>query len=80
MNSVNVTSARKNLYKLVQQVVAFNEPVQINGKDGAAVMISLEDWRAIEETIFLNQIPGMAQSIKKGLAMPIENCSEELTW
>ena len=80
MNSVNITSARKDLYKLVQQVIDSHEPVHISGKRGAAVMISEEDWRNIEATLFLTSIPGMRESILSGLQEPIEDCSPEVDW
>ncbi len=80
MNSINVTAARKSLYHLVDSVNESKIPLTIEGKRGSAVLISAEDWSAIQETLFLNQIPGMSQSIQEGLAEDPENCSDELTW
>ena len=56
------------------------EPVQIVGKRNSAVLVSEEDWRAIEETLYLTSIPGMRESIKKGVKTPVEKCDEELIW
>ena len=50
------------------------------GKRANGVLISAEDWSAIQETLFLLSIPGMRESIRDGLATPIEECSEELDW
>lgn len=64
MEYMNITNARNNLYKLVDKVSETNEPILIAGKKNNAVLISEEDWSAIQETIFLNSIPGMVESIK----------------
>jgi len=80
MGSINATNARQNLYRLIQDVNDNHEPVVITGKSGDAVLVSGEDWRAIQETIFLNAIPGMVQSIQEGMAEPVENLDSELGW
>jgi prevent-host-death family protein len=64
MNTINITSARQNLFKLIQNVNKGFNPINIvNSKGENAVLISESDWRAIEETIYLNSIPGLAESI-----------------
>ena len=68
------------LYKLVDEVKETHMPVQIVGKRSSAVLVSEEDWRAIEETLYLQSIPGMRESIKKGLKTPVEKCDEEPGW
>ena len=80
MASVNATNARKNLYRLIQDVNENHEPVVITGKSGEAVLLSGDDWRAIQETIYLTSIPGMAQSIRDGMAEPVEHLASELRW
>ena len=80
MTSINITNARKNLFKLVEQVVDSHEPVHITGKNGTAVIISEEDWKNIEETLYLTSIPGMRDSIIEGLKTDIDECSNELEW
>jgi len=80
MTSINITNARKNLFKLVEQVVDSHEPVHITGKNGTAVIISEEDWKNIEETLYLTSIPGMRDSIIEGLKTDIDECSEEIEW
>jgi antitoxin YefM len=79
-NTINITNARKDLYKLVQQVIESHEPVHITGKQGSAVIISEEDWMNIEETLYLSSIPGMRESIIDGLKGSIDECDEELKW
>ena len=80
MKTITATEARKVLYRLLDEVTVTSEPIQITGKRGSAVLVSEDDWRAIEETIHLMSIPGMAESIRKGMDTPIEECVEELDW
>ena len=66
MNTINITTARQTLYQLVQEVNKGFNPINIvNSKGENAVLISEADWQDIEETIFLNSIPGLVDSIKK---------------
>ena len=78
MSSLTATEARKRLYTLVDDVAESHEPVQIVGKRNSAVLISEEDWRAIQETLYLASIPEMRESIREGLKTPVEECEEEL--
>ncbi len=80
MTSISATEARKSLYKLVDDVSESHEPVQITGKRGNAVLVSEEDWRAVQETLYLVSIPGMRESIIKGMGEPIDECSQGLDW
>ena len=75
---VTATTARSDLYNLIDSTVADHEPVQITGKRGNAVLVSEEDWRAIQETLHLVSIPGMRESILKGMAEPLDKCSGEI--
>lgn len=80
MTTLSATEARKSLYKLVDEVAESHNPVQIVGKRGSAVLISEEDWQAIQETLYLIAIPGMRESIVAGMATPVEECDRELEW
>jgi antitoxin YefM len=80
MTSITATEARKRLYSLVDDVAESHQPIQITGKRNSAVLISEEDWRAIQETIYLSSIPGMKASIRKGLRTPVERCAKVLKW
>ncbi len=79
-NTINITNARKDLYKLIEQVIESHEPVHITGKKGSAVIISEEDWKNIEETLYLTSIPGMRESIVEGMKADIDECDEEIEW
>jgi antitoxin YefM len=80
MVAISATSARARLYQLLDEVAASHEPIQITGKRSTGVLISEEDWRAIQETIYLLSTPGMRESIRKGMRTPIGRCSEEPGW
>jgi prevent-host-death family protein len=80
METINATNARKNLYRLIEEVLKNHEPVQITSKNFDAILIADEDWKSIQETLHLLSIPGMRESIKEGLDAPLEECSEELEW
>jgi prevent-host-death family protein len=80
MATLSATEARKNLYRLIDETSATHEPITITGKRGNAVLLSESDWKAIQETMFLVNIPGMRESIIEGLKTPIEDCSEDLDW
>ena len=68
MSAINITNARKELYNLVEEVNLYSEPTLIVSKKGNAVLVSESDWNAIQETVYLNSIPGMVESIKKGMS------------
>ncbi len=80
MTSITVTDARKRLYNLVDEVSESHTPIQIVGKRNTAVLLSEKDWRAVQETLYLTSIPGMRESIQKGLKTPLDECDEELRW
>ncbi len=80
MTNITATEARKRLYKLLDEVSQSHEPIQIAGKRNSAVLVGEDDWRAIQETLYLTSIPGMRESIKEGMNTPVEECEEELDW
>jgi prevent-host-death family protein len=80
MTTISATKARSSLYSLIDETNESHEPIQITGKRGNAVLVSEEDWRAIEETLYLHAVPGMVDSIKKAKEEGIANASKELDW
>ena len=80
MKTISATKARANLYKLIDEASSVHEPIQISGKRHNAVLLSEEDWRSIQETLYLLSLPGMRESIRKGLKTPVDECSEGLEW
>ena len=80
MTAVTATAARANLYRLIDQVNAESEPLTITGQRGNAVLIGEADWQAIQETLFLNSVPGLTESIRQARAEGIEAGSTEPDW
>ena len=80
MTTLTASQARASLFKLLDQAASSHEPIQITGKRANAVLVSEEDWRAIQETLFLLSIPGMRESIRKGMKEPVEKCGDKLKW
>lgn len=80
MTTLTASQARANLYRLMDQVAESHEPVMISGRRHAAVLVSAEDWSAIQETLYLLSVPGMRESIRAGMAEPVDTCATELDW
>jgi antitoxin YefM len=80
MNTLNASEARQKLYRLLDETAEAHEPVLISGRRSNAVLIGEEDWNAIQETLFLLSIPGMRESIRRGLKTPVEKCKKEPGW
>lgn len=82
MKVVNVTNARNNLYNLIDETIISSEPIQITGKRGNAILISEDDWRAIQETLYLTNIKGMKESLIEGRNTPKEELVdlEDIGW
>ena len=80
MKTITATRARSSLYKLIDETAMANEPIIISGKRHNAVLLSEEDWRAIQETLYLMSIPKMRESIIKGLKTPAKKCTEQIKW
>ncbi len=80
MATLTASEARSKLYRLIDETASSHQPILITGKRGNAILVSEEDWRAMEETVFLLSIPGMRESIREGLNAPIEECAKDLDW
>jgi antitoxin YefM len=80
MMTLNVTEARANLYKLIDDTTVSHEPVVITGKRGNAVLLAEDDWNAINETLHLLSVPGMRESILEGMQESTDSASTELNW
>jgi antitoxin YefM len=80
MTVLKVSEARANLYQLIDETAQSHQPVTITGKRHNAVLVSEDDWRSVQETLYLVSIPGMRESIIEGMQTPVEECAEELGW
>ena len=77
---MTVSQARTNIYKIMDETAETHQPIMITGKRNNVVMLSEEDWNAIEETLFLNTIPGMATTIKEAMNAPNSEFNEDVEW
>jgi prevent-host-death family protein len=80
MTTLTATEARANLYRVIDETAESHVPVRITSKRNNAVLLSEKDWDAIQETLYLLSVPGMRESIKDGLEIGINDCSEGLDW
>ncbi len=80
MKTLTITEARKQIYQLIDQASETHEPIQITGKRNNAVLVSEEDWRSIQETLYLTSIPGMKESITKGMSTLLSETTDTIEW
>lgn len=80
MTTLNATDARAKLYTLIDEAAETHQPILITGKRNNAVLLSEEDWNAVNETLHLLAIPGMRESIREGMEEPLDECRKELDW
>lgn len=80
MTTLTASEARASLYRLIDQTSESHQPILIAGKRSSAVLVSAEDWQAIQETLFLLSVPGMRESIRKGMAEPLAKSAREPGW
>ncbi len=80
MTAMSATTARANLYRLIDQVNEDSQPLTITGQRGNAVLIGEADWQAIQETLYLESVPGLAESIRGARKEGVEAGSTELDW
>ena len=80
MTNLTASEARASLYRLIDQTAESHRPILISGKRSSAVLVSADDWQAIQETLHLLSIPGMRESIRKGMAEPLTKSAKRLNW
>jgi antitoxin YefM len=80
MTVITASEARANLYRLIDEAASSHQPLLISGKRNKAVLVSEEDWKAIQETLFLLSVPGMRESIREGMEVPVDECAEDPDW
>ncbi|MFN8695189.1 MAG: type II toxin-antitoxin system Phd/YefM family antitoxin [Burkholderiales bacterium] len=77
---ITASEARADLYRLIDQTSESHQPILISGKRSSAVLVSAEDWQSIQETLYLLSVPGMRESIKKGMAEPLGKSARKVVW
>jgi prevent-host-death family protein len=80
MTTLTASQARARFYGLLDEAAESHEPIQISGRRHNAVLVSEEDWRAIQETLYLASIRGMRESIRAGMKTPVRRCASRPGW
>jgi antitoxin YefM len=80
MQTLTASEARANFYRLMDQAAESHQPITISGKRHDVVLLAADDWQAIQETLYLLSVPGMRESIKEGMAEPLDASAKELDW
>ena len=80
MQALTASEARAYWYRLIDEAAQSHQPIMISGKRSSAVLLSAEDWRAIQETLYLLAVPGLRESIKAGMAEPLAQSAKVLEW
>jgi prevent-host-death family protein len=75
---IPVKVAQQQLQNLIDTASQSHQPIIIAGQSNNAVLLSEADWASVQETLYLLSVPGMRESIREGLATPIEECDREL--
>ena len=78
VKTISATSARSDLYNVIDSALTGHEPIQITGKRGNAVLLGEDDWRSIQETLHQLSIPGMRKSIVAGMGESVEECADSI--
>ena len=77
---MTVSQARTDIYKIIDETAQTHQPIIITGKRNNAVLLCEEDWNAIEETLYLNAIPNMTESIKEAMNAEDSEFSDTVEW
>ncbi len=80
MKTINADDAEKSLLQLLEETASSHEPIQILSAPANGILISEEDWLSVQETLYLLSVPTMRESIREGMATPLDQCSQELSW
>lgn len=83
MTAISATKARENLYQLISDVNTSNSAITITNTRGKnAVLLSEDDWNAVQETLYLMSVPGLTESIMEGGKIPLDEClaEDEVEW
>ncbi len=76
MKHVSISEVRKNIFNLFDNVVDSHEPLYIKTKKDAVIVLSVEDYNALEETLYLQSVPGFVEEVKEAIEQPIETCTK----
>ncbi len=79
MRNTNITNFRKNIFEFINQAIEYNDVINVNTKNGNAIIMSEDDYNGLMETLYLSSIPGMKEKLIDGLNTELNDC-EEFEW
>lgn len=74
MQHITANTARSEFESILNNVVKHGDSISIATDDGAAILVSQEEWNGMLETLYLQVVPGISESIKKGMETPLSEC------
>ena len=77
---IPINEAQQQLQQSIDAVSQSHKPIAIAGQTSNAVLLSESDWASVQETLYLLSVPGMRESLREGLATPIDDCDRPLEW
>ena len=82
MTNINITNFRKDIYKLLEQTIKYNEPINISTKNGNAVVLSEEDYRNLIATLEVESNKKLKEKILEGMKEDLKDCvpESEVEW
>ena len=80
MNHITINTAQKNLEEIISDVIILGNSVSIATDDGAAILVNQDEWNGLLETLYLQSVPGMKESIMEGKSTPISECLDSVGW
>ena len=82
MTNTNITNFRKDIYKLLENAIKYNEPINVSTKSGNAVILSEEDYNSLMETVYISSIPKLKEELIERKNSPDEDfvSEDEVEW
>lgn len=82
MTNTNITNFRKNVFEYINQAIEYNDVININTKNGNAVIMSEEEYNGLMETLYLTSQPGVKEELLAAMKEPLEDCipADEVEW
>ena len=80
MKHITSNTAQKDFVEIIDNVIQYGNSVSISTDKGAAILVNQDEWNGLIETLYLQSIPGMKQSIIEGKATPLSDCLDNVGW
>jgi len=80
MRHVTASVARRDFDGILDTVIELGESVSIATDRGVAILIGQDEWSGLLETLYLQSIPGMAESIELAREAPASERLEDIGW